>query len=165
MSLRRCPCERGDPIGRAGAPPRLCPRYTQNIPGNWQAHAYPSLKALNRWVDELVERLDFLTNWIEHGIPPTFWVPGFYFPQARRHRAWHPPAKATPLYTKRTGGRRGAALNRSDGWMLAVLVPVFDFFIRRRRSAAPKRRRFAPNGRAFDEASLGAVLMGGCWGG
>merc|ERR550514_777293 len=56
--------------------------YTQNIPDNWQAHAYPSLKALNRWVDELVERLDFLTKWIDDGIPPAFWVPGFYFPQA-----------------------------------------------------------------------------------
>jgi dynein heavy chain len=52
------------------------------IPGNWEACAYPSLKPLAPWVDELLERMAFLHDWIDNGVPACFWVPGFYFPQA-----------------------------------------------------------------------------------
>jgi dynein heavy chain len=56
--------------------------FVAQIPENWSENAYPSLKPLGPWVDELMDRLKFLYDWIENGVPPCFWVPGFYFPQA-----------------------------------------------------------------------------------
>jgi dynein heavy chain len=56
--------------------------FTQGIPPSWEAVAYPSLKALGAWTEELAERLGFLQRWIDNGIPVAFWVPGFFFPQA-----------------------------------------------------------------------------------
>eukprot|EP00939_MAST-03C_sp_MAST-3C-sp1_P003844 g3844.t1 len=55
---------------------------TQNIPPNWQRHSYPTLKPLGPWIDEFIQRLEFLQTWIDDGIPNAFWLPGFYFPQA-----------------------------------------------------------------------------------
>ena len=34
------------------------------------------------WTDDLMLRLDFIRDWIRDGIPITFWISGFYFPQA-----------------------------------------------------------------------------------
>ena len=52
------------------------------VPGAWEAKAYPSLKPLGPWTDDLMLRLDFIRQWIAQGIPVTFWISGFYFPQA-----------------------------------------------------------------------------------
>jgi len=55
--------------------------FDQRVPAGWTAKAYPSLKPLGSWFKDLVQRLDFVTTWIERGIPPAFWVSGFFFPQ------------------------------------------------------------------------------------
>lgn len=34
------------------------------------------------WVSDLNARVKFLYSWINGGIPPVFWISGFYFPQA-----------------------------------------------------------------------------------
>ena len=52
------------------------------VPSAWEAKAYPSLKPLGPWTDDLMLRLDFIRAWISKGIPVTFWISGFYFPQA-----------------------------------------------------------------------------------
>lgn len=56
--------------------------FNQWVPELWSAKAYPSLKPLMSWVAELHQRLAMLDHWIENGTPATFWISGFYFPQA-----------------------------------------------------------------------------------
>lgn len=52
------------------------------VPKLWAEAAYPSMKPLSSWVEDLVERIKFIHQWIEHGSPCVFWISGFYFPQA-----------------------------------------------------------------------------------
>lgn len=33
-------------------------------------------------MEDLNARVDFLKKWVRVGIPPAFWISGFYFPQA-----------------------------------------------------------------------------------
>lgn len=56
--------------------------YNQAVPENWTKKAFPSLKPLASWTNDLLARLDFLNSWIEHGTPVYYWISGFFFPQA-----------------------------------------------------------------------------------
>jgi len=51
------------------------------VPELWASAAYPSLKPLGSWVRDLVLRCAFINNWIQHGLPKSFWLSGFFFPQ------------------------------------------------------------------------------------
>lgn len=51
------------------------------VPRKWESAAYPSLKPLGSWVQDLVLRCDFIGSWIRHGQPKSFWISGFFFPQ------------------------------------------------------------------------------------
>merc|ERR1719217_1855596 len=56
--------------------------YSNQVPALWAKQAYPSLKPLAAWVDDLAARLKFVQLWVNKGPPPAYWVSGFFFPQA-----------------------------------------------------------------------------------
>jgi dynein heavy chain len=51
------------------------------VPDNWSKIAYPSLKPLSSWFKDLIDRVDFMRNWLMTGNPSSYWVPGMFFPQ------------------------------------------------------------------------------------
>ena len=55
--------------------------FDQKVPEMWTKRAYPSLKPLNAWFEDLIQRLEFMQNWVDNGVPATFWISGFFFPQ------------------------------------------------------------------------------------
>ena len=56
--------------------------FANTVPNMWAEKAYPSLKPLASWVTDLVQRLQMIEQWYELGHPKTFWISGFFFPQA-----------------------------------------------------------------------------------
>eukprot|EP00164_Ancoracysta_twista_P004479 GFYU01006044.1.p1 GENE.GFYU01006044.1~~GFYU01006044.1.p1 ORF type:complete len:643 (-),score=209.30 GFYU01006044.1:95-2023(-) len=51
------------------------------VPALWAAVAYPSLKPLASWVEDLKLRVEFMRTWLSEGLPASFWLSGFFFPQ------------------------------------------------------------------------------------
>uniref|UniRef100_H2YHS3 Dynein heavy chain 1, axonemal n=1 Tax=Ciona savignyi TaxID=51511 RepID=H2YHS3_CIOSA len=56
--------------------------YINEVPSLWSKKAYPSLKPLASWTEDLLARVQFIQHWIDAGVPTVFWISGFFFPQA-----------------------------------------------------------------------------------
>lgn len=54
--------------------------YDNQVPKLWAEKGFLSLKPLSSWTKDLNDRIEFLTNWIDHGTPNIFWISGFFFP-------------------------------------------------------------------------------------
>lgn len=52
------------------------------VPEFWMDNnlGFPSLKPLDSWVNDLVDRITFVGSWVRDGPPLTFWVAAFFFP-------------------------------------------------------------------------------------
>jgi dynein heavy chain len=53
----------------------------QKVPAKWVEFAYPSLKPLASWVNDLIERIAFVREWLSQGPRPCYWLSSFFFPQ------------------------------------------------------------------------------------
>merc|ERR1712072_1195005 len=51
------------------------------VPELWSKVAYPSLKPLTSWFEDMICRVEFFRDWVENGRPVAFWVSAFFFPQ------------------------------------------------------------------------------------
>ncbi len=51
------------------------------VPKNWEKVAYPSLKPLTSWFEDLIKRVEFLYKWLTEGSPLAYWISGLFFPQ------------------------------------------------------------------------------------
>lgn len=67
------------------------------VPPAWMDNSigYPSLKPLDSWIRDLVERVDFIGSWVRNGPPQTFWVAAFFFPQGFMTATMQTYARAT----------------------------------------------------------------------
>lgn len=51
------------------------------VPQQWAQVAYPSLKPLGAWLEDLQARVAFFASWLRRGAPVCFWLAAFFFPQ------------------------------------------------------------------------------------
>lgn len=51
------------------------------VPKSWARAAYPSLKPLGSWVEDLLLRIEAYNRWLTQGLPLSFWPSGYFFPQ------------------------------------------------------------------------------------
>ena len=51
------------------------------VPELWNRFAYPSIKALANWFDDLIQRVNFFKVWIDNDKPMAYWLSAFFFPQ------------------------------------------------------------------------------------
>lgn len=53
----------------------------KKVPQLWEDVGYPSLKPLGSWMDDLIQKVEFMANWLYEGPPKSFLLPAFFFPQ------------------------------------------------------------------------------------
>jgi dynein heavy chain len=53
------------------------------VPTLFEENAYLSLKPLLSWVTDLIERIRFMSDWLLNGVPKSFWISAFFFPQGK----------------------------------------------------------------------------------
>lgn len=72
---------RGEVLMSAELDEQYTAMLNNRVPANWASVAYPSLKPLASWMEDLVARLNFMRKWLVEGPPNVFWFGGLYFPQ------------------------------------------------------------------------------------
>jgi len=56
--------------------------FDGTTPTMWIKVSYPSLKPLGAYVNDLIEKLKFFTDWVDNGSPVNYWFSGIFFVQA-----------------------------------------------------------------------------------
>lgn len=50
------------------------------VPKEWEKRAYPSMKPLSSWYEDLIERVKFIRQGVLEK-PRLYWISAFFFPQ------------------------------------------------------------------------------------
>ncbi|KAF4673078.1 Dynein heavy chain 1, axonemal [Perkinsus chesapeaki] len=50
--------------------------FANTVPDMWAELGFLSMKPLSSWINDLVDRIAFLNQWIENGTPKAFWMSG-----------------------------------------------------------------------------------------
>lgn len=56
--------------------------FNNQVPNAFASVGFLSLKPLSSWINDLNDRINFITKWINESMPPAYWISGFFFPQA-----------------------------------------------------------------------------------
>jgi dynein heavy chain len=56
--------------------------FNNQVPAVFADVGFLSLKPLSSWINDLNDRINFITKWINESMPPAYWISGFFFPQA-----------------------------------------------------------------------------------
>ncbi|KAG5501858.1 hypothetical protein JKF63_04128 [Porcisia hertigi] len=51
------------------------------VPKLWHDGGYLSRKPLASWYEDTLKRIEFFRDWNDNGLPTSFWISGFFFPQ------------------------------------------------------------------------------------
>lgn len=49
------------------------------VPALWKEVSYLSIKPLGGYFEDLLQRIEFMEDWIDNGMPKAFWISGFFF--------------------------------------------------------------------------------------
>ncbi|ORC87581.1 dynein heavy chain [Trypanosoma theileri] len=52
-----------------------------HVPQIWHDGGYLSRKPLASWFQDTLQRVEFFRDWNDNGLPSSFWISGFFFPQ------------------------------------------------------------------------------------
>ena len=56
--------------------------FNNQVPAAFAKVGPLSLKPLASWINDINDRINFIQKWITDGMPPAYWLSGFFFPQA-----------------------------------------------------------------------------------
>ncbi len=51
------------------------------LPLSWSKICYTSFKPLSSWFDDLLDRIEFMREWLTNGHPSVIWMSGLFYPQ------------------------------------------------------------------------------------
>jgi len=98
------------------------------IPAMWKGKSYPSFKPLAGYVQDLLERLDFLRQWMEDEPPPTYWISAFFFQHAFMTASKQNYSRAETIPIDAIGLQFEMLPNRSYARPPSLGVYVYGFF-------------------------------------
>ena len=52
------------------------------VPQMWNRKGFLSTKTLGNWIFDFQQRIDYIQNWLDNGLPPSSWICGLFFPQS-----------------------------------------------------------------------------------